>query len=515
MLIYTWSNFIFISSHTKFLFTLGDVVNFVDSDDNKEDENKENIIPNPTNETIVVTISADSEDDSGEERTGVMRRNWDLEGSQDDQILSIDVGTNSNEKYGTELMEQQSGKCRVQELSEVRNFEKESSTSDDMFEEQVISRHKRKQETPRRIKTSEKRRKFCDPANDSSDDNNEANELDPNNELNEVDPNDNLTLLNILLVHPEQFESKTKPVAVRQDFLCTLNRDIIPIERARADDNGSYTRHGTPSRYFKVTFGANGDIVSTRTCHWDKDKKQLYVTVRTGCSYSRTYLDNYDDIYALKKEYRKSKANSNFQHIFAYVHKYNEKEWCSNYYVSCYSWKGKEEAFTTPRHGNAKKPTAAEYFRTEPNVLREAKSKLETSSPSFVYTEMSSRNVKSFSEQIRDPKQLYNARLSSKEIVDTVQTTSDFERLTHMLKNPDGGQFICSVVMLPNSYVCVAFTDAAMKNIERFCVKGDKSVLRIDTTFEIVKDMWVTDTSYTNYSLIKAADSNIQNSLVQ
>ena len=107
MLIYTWSNFIFISSHTKFLFTLGDVVNFVDSDDNKEDENKENIIPNPTNETIVVTISADSEDDSGEERTGVMRRNWDLEGSQDDQILSIDVGTNSNEKYGTELMEQQ------------------------------------------------------------------------------------------------------------------------------------------------------------------------------------------------------------------------------------------------------------------------------------------------------------------------------------------------------------------------------------------------------------------------
>ena len=44
-----------------------------------------------------------------------------------------------------------------------------------------------------------------------------------------------------------------------------------------------------------------------------------------------------------------------------------------------------------------------------------------------------------------------------------------------------------------------------MHNVERFCVNGN-SVFRIDTTFEIIDGLWVTDTSYTNESIIKVDD---------
>ena len=62
----------------------------------------------------------------------------------------------------------------------------------------------------------------------------------------------------------------------------------------------------------------------------------------------------------------------------------------------------------------------------------------------------------------------------------------------HLLRNPNGDQFVQSVVLLPDFYMVFACTERSLKNIEKSCVNG-ASVLRCDTTF---------DTSFTNITLV-------------
>lgn len=57
------------------------------------------------------------------------------------------------------------------------------------------------------------------------------------------------TLLNILLCSLTDFQSKTKPFGVRNNFLCTLDsRD------GKSDDNGAYGCNGTAKKFFFVQF---------------------------------------------------------------------------------------------------------------------------------------------------------------------------------------------------------------------------------------------------------------------
>ena len=105
---------------------------------------------------------------------------------------------------------------------------------------------------------------------------------------------------------------------------------------------------------------------------------------------------------------------------------------------------------------------------------------------------------------IRNPRQLYNVKGQDRKPKE--DKDNEFERMTHIVHNPDIHLFIQSVVMMPTSYASFAFSDSQMRNIERCCVLGS-SPLRVDTTFEIVEGMWVTDTSFTNTALINERDS--------
>ena len=46
-----------------------------------------------------------------------------------------------------------------------------------------------------------------------------------------------------------------------------------------------------------------------------------------------------------------------------------------------------------------------------------------------------------------------------------------------------------------------------VNDLYRFCVNGS-SVLRVDTTFELVEGLWLTDTTYTNEALIDLKGKN-------
>ena len=53
---------------------------------------------------------------------------------------------------------------------------------------------------------------------------------------------DNLTLLNIMLCKPVEFEHKDKPSAIRKEFFCTLNSEKVSVTSCLSDDNGAYNR---------------------------------------------------------------------------------------------------------------------------------------------------------------------------------------------------------------------------------------------------------------------------------
>ena len=375
---------------------------------------------------------------------------------------------------------------------EVKERVSETEVNDDSSVEQP-------QRGKRKMKRTGKRRIFTD-SSDSSD-----TDMETDKET-EKDYTDCASLLQVLLVDPQAMEEKRRPVGIRDNFICTLDRRVVPIRKCRSDDNGVFLKKGAPKRFYDVTFDDHGNIQCT-IVQWNADRKQFYINVREGAKYVKEYLKSSENVYQLTKEYRESKHNAGFTHVIAYARKHDENDWVNDFYVSCYKWKGgkPDGTFLTPRHGNAKKPTSPEYHRTDPDVLSTAKKALaQGSSPSFVYKDLTNVDASSYSEQIRDPKQLWNLKLALKEPSEAKE--NEVDRIVSMMRKPDGLQFVRSVVLLPESFAIFAYTDNTLKNLEKFCV-NENSVLRIDTTFEIVDGMWLTDTSYTNTSMINSTDS--------
>ena len=83
-------------------------------------------------------------------------------------------------------------------------------------------------------------------------------------EINRYDIcSDSKTLLNILLMEPEQYELKSKP---RSDLFCMLNSENISIESCKADDNGTCYAARVTKKFYKVEF-ENNRITDITGCH--------------------------------------------------------------------------------------------------------------------------------------------------------------------------------------------------------------------------------------------------------
>ena len=114
--------------------------------------------------------------------------------------------------------------------------------------------------------------------------------------------------------------------------------------------------------------------------------------------------------FELFREHRESKANPNFNDVTAYVKKFSTSI-ISDFYASLYYRKkgtaSQNEDFLIPRHGNAKKPTAAAYYRTDSQTISKARTMLsENYSSSSIYNEVNHEAKLSVGEETRDPKQL-------------------------------------------------------------------------------------------------------------
>ena len=108
----------------------------------------------------------------------------------------------------------------------------------------------------------------------------------------------------------------------------------------------------------------------------------------------------------------------------------------------------------------------------------------------------------SVSEEVRNPRQIYNVKRSQNTAHNEIPANgrSEVDRIIEQVQSSKG-EYMQSLTLLPEHYCQFNYWHQSLVDIERFCVKGS-SVLRFDTTFEIIDGLWLTDTSYTNLSLL-------------
>ena len=105
------------------------------------------------------------------------------------------------------------------------------------------------------------------------------------------------------------------------------------------------------------------------------------------------------------------------------------------------------------------------------------------------------------SETLMSPKFIDNRKYAKKAPASTsVDEVAESEGIIKYIKED---KFIKSATFLKDGYHTVNYVDQMMKDIERFCVFG-KGILTIDSTFELCDGLWLTDTTYTNLSLVVA-----------
>ena len=189
---------------------------------------------------------------------------------------------------------------------------------------------------------------------------------------------------------------KERPVAIRSNMVFTLNKNIVPLDTARTDGNGAYTKSGCPKRFYHVVI-EEGGISSCKAAQ--NDNGQFYVNERcsqvgernsssvTGAKYKKNYVP-LEEIYQIVRYYRVNKSNHFEQILITLRHMVNNDIF--DWYMVVYRWKsGKQkENFELPRHGNAKKPHCESYLRHDQSVFNIAKTSTDKKSCSKVYFTM-------------------------------------------------------------------------------------------------------------------------------
>ena len=119
-----------------------------------------------------------------------------------------------------------------------------------------------------------------------------------------------------------------------------------------------------------------------------------------------------------------------------------------------------------------------------------------------IYSKLAREKEATVSQTVTGPKVIDNRKHASKKAAseNCIQhhKRSEAEVLVSSLQTIP---VVNSVTFSKDQYVSVNFLPNMLNDLYRFCVLGN-STLRVDTTFELVNGLWLTDTTYTNEALI-------------
>ena len=298
-------------------------------------------------------------------------------------------------------------------------------------------------------------------------------------------------MLNILLNNPEEIQQKLKPSGIRINACFTLDMREISVKSAKADDNGAYISKGNTR-----TMHAVMDSMIT-TAHRSINKN-WYVNIKESKGYYKKTVSE-DCIFKLTRYYRSSKHNPEFKHTIATVRRYLEKD-TKPYFLVIYKWIGDgERDFLMPRHGNATNPTTSAYFRKDEFLLSKVDNMLGKGlSTDKIYNNLTKQKTNTVSETITGPKLIDNRKYTA------YRNSSAESKLTEaevLISSFASNNLVENVIFTKDRYVSFNTLPQMINDLYRFCVLGN-SILRIDTTFELVEGLWLTDTTYSHEGLI-------------
>lgn len=270
----------------------------------------------------------------------------------------------------------------------------------------------------------------------------------------------------------------------------------IPISSAEADDNSAYISKGSAKQWYTYNESGSTTVHKTENGAW-------YLKVKEAKMYTRRYIPE-SEVYELTRLYRTSKSNPDFSRTIATIRACNEHE-PKPHYLVMYRWAGEDqgpEDFVLPRHGNATRPTTNAYYRKDPKLLKEIDHMLEMGmSTDRVYSTIAKKKEETVSQTVTGPKVIDNRKYASKKASESnnqQDVRSEAEVLVSSLQTIP---LVNSVTFSKEQYVSVNVLPNMLNDLFRFCVLGN-AILRVDTTFELVDGLWLTDTTYTNEALI-------------
>ena len=290
-----------------------------------------------------------------------------------------------------------------------------------------------------------------------------------------------------ILQNPQDFNVKQKPSGIRENKMFTLDMREIPISSAKADYNGAYISKGSVTKFYM--YNEEG------SCTSHKDGNGVwYVNVRDSKNYRKEIVPA-NEIYELKREYHTSKSNPKFSWAITTIKGYAEKEPRPFPFVT-YKWAdGADHSFDLPRNGNATKPTSGQYYRKDPSLFSKVDNLIGKGlSTDQVHNSIARAGASTVSEAIPGLKLIDNRKLLSKKETSTSSSSkkqfkSEAEEMISCLQSVP---FLLSATFTKESYVAFNSLSNMINDLYRFCINGN-SVLRVDTTFELVEGLWLTD----------------------
>ena len=217
-----------------------------------------------------------------------------------------------------------------------------------------------------------------------------------------------------------------------------------------------------------------------------------------------------NEVFELKWEYHKSKHNPKFSRMTDMVKavvKREKRPFC----LIMYKWAdGEVRKFHLPRHRNATKSFSGLYFRKDPSLFAEVNNMLKKGlSTDQVYTFVARKGAGTVSETISGPKLVNNRKLLMKR--DSSNTTSANKPFTseegEMISLLQSNYLLQSVTFTKQHYVALNLLLQMLNDLHHFCVLGN-FILWVDTTFELVEGLWLTDTTHSNEALVDLNGKN-------
>ena len=123
-----------------------------------------------------------------------------------------------------------------------------------------------------------------------------------------------------------------------------------------------------------------------------------------------------------------------------------------------------------------------------------------------VYNTLIKEKTTTVSKTVPGPKMIANRKYENMKPTSTKTTLKRNEAET-LIASLHTLPLSSSVTFTKERYISVNSSPNTLNAIHRFCVLGN-SILRIDTTFELVDGLWLTDTTYANESLINQSNKH-------